>query len=572
VAKKSRPNPKIRQLEEEITKLSRKLMEVEAELAFFRKQLYGPKRDRPSPEAQLLIQELFDAELALKEAKLVTEEEDPDPDGGGSAGRGDAADPGDAAASEGASDAGEGSAAHPTKPTEGKKSGKKGPANAKRLRLIHTGLEERVITLAPDPQFSTEPETGKPRPISHYIETRRLAEEPAKLYVLITRRPVYQQINDLGETTLVTTPAPTNNPIDRCKADVSLLAGILVQKYQYHLPTYRIQEIYQAGTIGFLPRSTLCGWITGCARSLQPIVNRMKELMMQQKLIGLDDTTVCLLAPGRGKVDAAKLWAYTCILKEAPYVVYDFTMTREGCHPLAFIPETFLGTLLGDAYSGHYRVMLRPGVNGAGCWDHARRYLTNASVNDPKRMARALFLVRNLYAVEAKADALGLNAQEIVELRARESVPILAQIRTWVEEIKSEAFLLENTRKATVYLTNQWERLNHYLSDGDIPISNIRTEQAMRGVAVGRKNWLFCGSELGGENLAIILSLITTCKTLQIDPRTYLQDVLSRVNTHPQAQLDELLPDRWKAIQEAAGRQVESPTRKEWRKPSVFVA
>jgi len=562
VAKRSRSNSKTRQLEEKIAELSRKLAVAESENAFFRKQLYGPKRDRPSDEAQLLIQELFQAQQALDQSDDNSDNDgdshdEPDPDGGGGASTTDPA----------SSDSSDRSNS-----TSKPKPGKKGPANAKRLPLINTGLEERIVTIAADPKFAINPETGESYPISHYVETRRLAEEPANLYVLITRRPVYQKTNDLGESTLVTTPAPANNPIERCKADVSLLTGILVQKYQYHLPLYRIQEMYQAGTIGLLPRSTLCGWVTGCAVALEPIVKRMKELMMEQKLIGLDDTTVCLIVPGNGKVDPAKLWAYTCILEAAPYVVYDFTRTREARHPLAFVPECFQGTIQGDAYSGHDRVMNRPGVSGAGCWDHARRYVTDASELDPKRTAPVLLLIRNLYAIERQATEKGLDAEERKGLRQKEAIPILDEIRAWVKDTKADPFLLAKTREAVVYLTNQWERLTHYLSDGDIPISNIHTERAMRGVGVGRKNWLFCGSEAGGDNLAIILSLVTTCKNLGIDVRSYLEDVLSRVNTHPHQRLDELLPDRWKTIQEATGRHVTTQKRQEWQRPSAFAA
>ena len=564
MSKRSRSSSKLRQLEDKIAELSRKLVAAETENAFFRKQLYGPKRDRPSDEAQLLIQELFQAQQALAPTdndpgsnNNDEDDDEPDPNGGGGALT---------------TDQTSGDSSDSSNSTSKPKCGKKGPAKAKRLPLINTGLEERVVTVAADPKLAINPETGESYPISHYVETRRLAEDPAKLYVLITRRPVYQKTNDLGESTLVTTPVPANNPIERCKADVSLLTGILQQKYQYHLPLYRIQEMYQAGTIGLLPRSTLCGWITGCAVALEPIVKRMKELMMEQKLIGLDDTTVCLIVPGNGKVDPAKLWAYTCLLEAAPYVVYDFTRTREARHPLAFVPESFQGTIQGDAYSGHDRLMSRPGVSGAGCWDHARRYITDASELDPKRTAPVLLLIKNLYAIERQAAEKGLDAEERKALRQKEAVPILDEIKAWVKKTKADPFLLGKTQEAVVYLTNQWERLTHYLSDGDIPISNIHTERAMRGVGVGRKNWLFCGSEAGGENLAIILSLVTTCKNLGIDVRCYLEDVLSRVNAHPHQRLDELLPDRWKSIQEAAGRDVSAPKRQEWRKPSAFAA
>ncbi len=392
------------------------------------------------------------------------------------------------------------------------------------------------------------------------------------MYVMVLRRPVFRTTNQDGENKLVTTPVPDNNPIERCKADVSLLAAVLVFKYGLHLPLYRIQETFQAGTIGMLPRSTLCGWVTGCAQALEPIVKRMKEQIMRQKLIGLDDTTVCQIVPGNGKVDPRKLWAYTCVLEAAPYVVYDYTQTREACHPLAFVPETFAGTIQADAYSGHDQLMKRPDVNAAGCWDHARRYLTDASLHDPNLIAQPLLWIKDLYAVERLANEKNLTAPERQNLREKESKPLLDQIRAWALDHKDDPFLKDSTRTAVGYLLNQWSRLTHYLTDGDIPISNIHTERAMRGVGIGRKNWLFVRSESGGATLAIILSIVTTCKNLEIDVRAYLQDVLSRVNSHPQGRLDELLPDRWKQLQEAQGKNVGAPERQEWRRPSEFAA
>jgi transposase len=512
-----------------IERQHKEIVQLREENRILRRRLYGPKSDRPSDEAQLLLSELFEVKVE-EDGESEQDEEEPEPDQSG------------------------GPSPRPAK--------KK--ARAKRLTLVDTGLEERVEVAEPDPAKVTDPLTGQRYPIIGYDETRRLAEQPTQIYVRVIRRPIYQVPSELTGTTLVSAPAPPDNPIDRCKADVTLLAGLLWRKFVLHLSLYRVQEIYHQATGMWIARSTMCGWITGCALALEPIVRLMRQLMMEKDLIGLDDTSVCKLAPGTGSVEVDKLWAYTCVLEGAPYTVYDFTPSREARHPLAFIPESFRGYIQGDACSSHDRLMKREGVVEVGCWDHARRYFTEASDNDPRLCIEALAYIRRLYRVERRA--VGKTPEERRALRQDISAPILAEFKTWVENTAKDPFLKEAMRSALTYVTNQWEALTVYLQDGRIPISNIHTERAMRGVGIGRKNWLFVGSEAGGKSLATILSLVTTCRNLQIDTRAYFTDVLARVNTHPHSRLEELLPDHWKRLQEAAGRKVTRAKRPEWRK------
>lgn len=523
------------------------LEKAEEKIAFLEKQLYGPKSERPSQEVQYVMGELFyqDAEESSSDDDQADggDDDEPEPSTVSSA-------------------------------TSSPKKKCKPKRKPHRLSLQDTGLEEReTIVLPEDPNTYIDPDTGESYPILRYEETRRLAEEPARLLVIIEKRPVYiKQVDaETGETTLVNTPVPDNHPIDRCKADVSLLVSILIYKYMWHQPLYRLQEIFHSRSNIWLARSTMCGWITGCAAALEPIVKLMRSEMMRQKLVGLDDTSVCQLAPGEGKVAVNKLWAYTCPLDGAPYIVYDYTPTREKCHPLAFIPETFQGYILGDAYSGHHELMnCRPGVQGAACWDHARRYIITASKHDPKQCAKPIYWIKQLYKIEKEAKNKGYGSKQRLALRREKAPEYLNQIKEWVDEMAMDPFIKESMRTAVVYFTNQWANLNRYLEDGDIPISNIFAEQAMRGIGVGRKNWMFTGSTQGGKNLAIISSIITTCRANQIDVRKYLDDVLRRVNTHPNSRLDELLPDRWAAIQQEQGKNVRMPEREEWRKETGF--
>lgn len=513
---------------EVIERQQKEIVQLREENRMLRKRLYGPKSDRPSDQAQLLLGDLFE---------LVGEEETP----------GDAPEEPEPGAS-----------AITTRVPPKRK------ARAKRLKLINTGLEERVEMIEPDLAKIIDPFTGERYPIIGYEETRRLAEQREIVYIRVIRRPIYRVPSEVTGTTLVCAPAPADNPIERCKADVTFLAGLLWRKFELHLPLYRLQELYHQSSRMWIGRSTMCGWITGCALALEPIVRLMRERMMRQDIIGLDDTSVCQQAPGKGKVDVGKLWAYTCLLDAAPYTVYDFTSSREARHPLAFIPEWFKGFIQADAFSGHDTLIRRDGAREVGCWDHARRYFTEASANDPRLCAEALAQIRRLYRLERRAE--GKSASERLEMRREIAAPILADFKEWIESTAKDPFLKEGMRRALTYVTNQWEPLNVYLEDGRIPISNIHTERAMRGVGIGRKNWLFVGSEAGGKNLAIILSLVTTCRNLNIDTLAYFTDVLARVNTHPNSRLEELLPDRWRQLQEAAGRNVTRPKRLEWRK------
>ena len=517
----------LEQTHEIIERQQKEIEQLREENRILCKRLYGPKSDRPSDEAQLLLGELFEIVSEEDEEAACEEEEPEEPD-------------------------------HSRRPSR-----KKRKANAKRLKLIGTGLEERVEVLEPDPAKIINPLNGESFPVITYEETRRLAEQRAQIYVRIIRRPVYRVPSELTGTTLVSAPLPEDNPIDRCKADVSLLGGLLTRKYEQHLTLYRIQEIYHQSTNMWIARSTLCGWIAGCALALEPIVQLMHRLIMGQDIIGLDDTSVCKLAPGTGSVEVDKLWAYTCLLPEAPYTVYDFTPSREACHPLAFVPESYQGYILGDACSSHDALMKRPGIVECGCWDHARRYFTEASHNDPVLCSEALAYIKRLYALERRAKEKPPDDRK--EMRQQIAAPILMEFKEWIDETARDPFLKEATRRALTYVKNQWVALNRYLEDGRLPISNIHTERAMRGVGIGRKNWLFVGSEAGGKHLATILSLVTTCRNLQINTLAYFTDVLARVNTHPQSRLHELLPDRWRDIQIEAGRNVVRTKRPEWR-------
>jgi transposase len=508
---------RIEVLEEQVAERDKKIRSLELEKQTLLKRLYGPKSDRPSDEAQLMMEEIMlaqdqDGVAAPDEKDGEEPEEEPEP---------------------------------------GRAPRRQGPTGR---QILPDHLEERVEVIDLSPEKKFDPHSGLPLVFIGYDETRRLAEQPAQLYVRVIRRAKYARPGGGGDGGLpgvLMPPLPDDNPIERCKADTSVLANIITEKYLDHGTLYRIQERYWRTGRVWLPRSTLCGWVGGCAEALEPIYREMIRRIMESGLTGLDDTSIKMLEPGLGKTWTARLWAYVGLLPQAAFIVYDFRPTREKEGPLEFYPQTYRGYVQGDAYSGHDQLMKRPGIIEAGCWDHARRYFVEASATEPAQAAQVLACIRLLYRVERElAEA---SPEQKLVMRQEKSRPVLAELKGWLEEHRG-AFLPKSPMTAAIgYTLNQWTALNVYTEDGRLPISNIAAEQAMRGVAIGRKNWLFAGSPEGGRWAAILYSLTMTCRKLGINARLYLEDVLRRINTHPQRDIGQLLPDGWKAEQEADG-------------------
>jgi hypothetical protein len=195
--------------------------------------------------------------------------------------------------------------------------------------------------------------------------------------------------------------------------------------------------------------------------------------------------------------------------------------------------------------------MKRPGITEVGCWDHARRYFVEASTSEAAKAAQALAYIRLLYHIER--DLAGAAPEQKWAVRQDRSLQVLAELKGWLEEHRGD-FLPKSPMSAAIgYTLNQWPALHANNTDGRLPISNIAAEQAMRGIAIGRKNWLFAGSAEGGRWAAILFSVTMICRKLGINARLYLEDVLRRIGSHPQRQIEQLLPDHWKAAQEASG-------------------
>lgn len=269
----------------------------------------------------------------------------------------------------------------------------------------------------------------------------------------------------------------------------------------------------------------------------------MKSEVLKSRVIQTDDTTVPVLDRRLDQARTARLWVYLgdC---EHPYAIYDYTADRSRDGPERFLGD-FKGYLQADAYSGYDRIYSR-GVVEVGCWAHARRKCFDARTSDPGRAHEALARIRALYAVEDAGKCLD-DAGRLAVRRER-SVPLLERLGAWLEEQARIVLPKSPIGGAIGYARSNWAALNRFTEAGYLSIDDNASERAVKPVALGRRNWLFAGSEGGGRNAAILFSLASTCKALKIDPFAYLRDVLERVCTHPSRRVAELLPDRWKSL------------------------
>ena len=300
-----------------------------------------------------------------------------------------------------------------------------------------------------------------------------------------------------------------------------------------------------------MSRSTMCDWMRRCAELVSPLLELMKERVLSSKVMQTDDTPVGVLDPALPRTRIGRIWTHVGDDKH-PYTLYDYTPNRSRDGPVEFMKD-FSGYLQADAYSG-YEVLYedrKRDVTEAACWAHARRRFFEAQSSDLMRSMVMLAYSRLLYDVEREARDMKLDAEGRLVLRQANSVPVLDDIKAYLEREQPNVLPKSPEGQAIAYTLSNWDALIRYCEDGDLEIDNNGAEHSPRGIAVGRKNWLFFGSDNGGRAAAILTSFITTCKRLQIDPFPYLRDIFQRISAHPAKRLEELLPDNWKAAQDA---------------------
>ncbi|MDO8439606.1 MAG: IS66 family transposase [Polaromonas sp.] len=330
--------------------------------------------------------------------------------------------------------------------------------------------------------------------------------------------------------------------IDKGIPAPGLLAQVVVAKHDDHLPLYRQEEIYARSGV-HIPRSSMAQWIGICGVRLAPLADALKEFILGHSVIHADETPVSLLAPGRGKTKKAYVWVYrTTNFVARRAVLFDFAASRAGEHARRVL-QGFGGTLVTDDFSG-YHALHAQGITAAFCMAHARRKLFEAHQFNASPIAgQAVTLIAKLYEVEREARELEPEARLL--LRQQRSRPIADALHTWLSEQRQKLAKADVTAKAIDYSLSNWRALTRYLDDGNVPIDNNAAENAVRPLVVGRKNWLFVGSQQAGERAGVVLSLIESAKLNGHDPWAYLKDVFERLPTLKQRDLAQLLPHNW---------------------------
>ena len=345
--------------------------------------------------------------------------------------------------------------------------------------------------------------------------------------------------------------------IDKSVATPALLAHVLISKYADHLPLYRQSLIYQRSGV-YLSDSTLADWVGRCGVQLGFLVNRLIKLILTQPILHADETPVKVLngygmKDAKGKLKQGYVWAYVTP-KHSPIkaVVYDFAQGRGSEYPNAFL-QGFKGKLVCDGYNG-YKPLFGRGVIEVGCMAHARRKFHELHVTGQSLISiEALELFQTLYAVEREIDEqfernqtpMPRDAQIVRQVRQEKAKPVADKLYAWLQQKRLGTTKNASITKAIEYCLKRWQALTRYLEDGNLPIDNNWAENQMRPWALGRKNWLFAGSLESGQRAANVMSLVQSARLNGLDPYAYLADVLSRLPTHPDSQIDELLPHVW---------------------------
>ena len=376
--------------------------------------------------------------------------------------------------------------------------------------------------------------------------TYRLAQRASSYVVLKCERPVFRR---KGTEKPVTTPAPFN-VLDNSLADVSLLAGLLVDKFQFHLPLYRQhQRIQQAGIT--VSRSTLTNLVKRAIDLLRPIVDAQTDNVLRSRVLAMDETPIKAghqgrAGPQKGKMKSGWFWP---LYGDADEVVFTYSNSRGRAHIEEVLNEQFSGTLISDGYAAYARyAAAQENVTHAQCWVHSRRYFIEAQKDHPETVTEALQRIATLYRNEETLKAQGLTGEKKRQYRLDHSKPVVSGFFQWCRDQLEQGGLLpsDSLTKALNYVLSREASLTVFLEDPDVQPDTNHLERALRPIPMGKKNWMFCWTELGAEHLGVIQSLISTCKLHDITPYTYLVDVLQRISQHPAREVSDLTPRLWK--------------------------
>lgn len=530
----------IRQLLEQLDNSTRKLTQMEHQLQQLLRRLYGRSSEKLDPKQLALFAEL------LKAWERQNPPVEPPP--------------------------------VPTPPAAANRKGhgrRRIPEDLPRERRIHDLPEEEKPC----------PCCGTMREVIGQEVSEQLDIEPAKLKVIEHVRLKYickecERKAAEGGPQISVAEKPLS-PIEKGLAAPGLIAHVIVSRFCDHMPYYRQERMLERAGIK-LSRSTQCDISAQAAQALLPLVGLMGHEVRESDVIHTDDTPVDVLDPKLGKTREGRFWVYVGD-QAHPYIVFDYTPNRKRDGPMTFLKDwgkdqrRFLQADAFGGYDGIYAGEAGGNVVEVACWAHCRRYFYEARTTDVAASTQALAYIRLLYDVEdqareqfqaqGKEDRAAEASQATcqgqaerspkrtlsalrLELRQKLALPRLEQFKAWLgglQAAKGGPVLPKSPMgQAITYALNQWAALCVYTTNGDLNIDNNVSENALRRIAVGRRAWLFCGSDNGGRTAAILFGLIASCQRHKVDPFAYLRDVLTRIAAHPHHRLDELLPDRWK--------------------------
>ena len=390
-------------------------------------------------------------------------------------------------------------------------------------------------------------------------ETReQLDYKPASLHVVEHIRLKYACEDCQAH---VATAPRLPEPIERGLPGTGLLAHVAVCKYVDHLPLYRQEGIFFREGVT-LSRSTMCDWMASIAGLMEPIWKAMKARILLSDVIQTDDTPVSvqdLLLPGKNRT--GRFWVYLGDRRNR-FLVYDYSPNRGRDGPVDFLQDFRTGYLQSDAYSV-YDAFHQRGLLEVACWAHARRKFYECRSTSPDYAHPALAWIGRLYDVEKAATAAiqkrlidekdlddarrwAIEDEIRGQFRKEQSRPLMESFGTWLETVAGQVLPKSPMGQAVAYSRTNWTALNRYLEVPYLVIDNNASENALRSIAIGRKNWLHLGSDAGGRTAAILMTVLQSCKHFKFEPFAYLRDVLDRVSTHPHSRIAELLPDAWK--------------------------
>lgn len=380
--------------------------------------------------------------------------------------------------------------------------------------------------------------------------TESLEYRPAELFVLKIIRPKY--VKTQAETTnpIIIADLPTR-PIEKAIAGASLLSYLIVSKTVDHLPLYRLHEIFKRDKVR-IARSTLGNWLKKCSELLWPLFEKLKEEILRQKYIQVDESSIKVQDRQKKKnIHRGYFWIYYA--PQTKLVFFDYHKGRDGAVPKDML-KRYQGFMQVDGYAAYDYFASQKGIDLFFCMAHARRKFEKALANDKKRASWMMDKCQELYAIERQAREEQMTSEERYELRQQKAVPILDQIDAWLED-GAQKVLLERSSGALVeavkYYYKRKEGLRYYTTNGILEIDNNLIENIIRPLALGRKNYLFAGSHEAAKQLGMYYSFMGSCKMNGINPAEWLKDVLERIPTHPINKIKELLPNNWVKVDDA---------------------